>query len=98
MKIVSGETKFVNVSFVDEPELEDGFLRLDLIQTNPPKRSRGIGGALLAAVIGWGRDRGVARLTGDFKPDPFSKSADVERFYNHRGITITEDGNLEGRL
>lgn len=43
---------------------EDGALRLDSIQTNPSQRGSGIGGALLAAIIGWGRDRGAARITG----------------------------------
>lgn len=73
-------------------------LRLDLIQTNPPQRGRGIGGALLAAVIGWGRERGAVRLTGEFKPDLFSKPQDIERFYTKWGISVTADGNLEGKL
>lgn len=78
--------------------LEDDALRLDSIQANPPVRKRGIGGALLAAVIGWARERGATRLTGEFKPDPFSKPADVERFYAKRGISVTLDGNLDGKL
>ena len=79
--------------------LEDGAtLRLDSIQANPPVRGRGIGSALLAAVIGWGREQGATRLTGEFKPDPFSKPADVERFYANRSISVTSDGNLEGIL
>ena len=73
-------------------------LRLDLIQTNPPQRGRGIGGALLAAVIGWGRKRGAIQIIGEFKPDPFSKPEDVERFYAKRGISVTADGNIEGEL
>lgn len=79
--------------------LEDGAtLRLDSIQSNPPVRGRGIGSALLAAVIGWGRERGAVRLTGEFKPDPFSKPADVERFYANRGISVTPDGNMKATL
>lgn len=78
--------------------LEDDALRLDLIQTNPPLRGRGIGSALMAAVIGWGRERGAVRLTGEFKPDPFAKPEDVARFYAKRGISITVDGNLDGKL
>lgn len=75
--------------------LEDGALRLDSIQTNPPKRCRGIGSALLAAVIGWGRDGGATRLTGEFKPDPSVRISAVEKFYRERGISINEDGTLE---
>lgn len=78
--------------------LENDTLRLDCIQANPPVRKRGIGGALLAAVIGWGRERGAVRLTGEFKPDPFSKPEDVARFYAKRGISVTLDGNLDGKL
>lgn len=73
-------------------------LRLDLIQTNPPLRKHGIGSALLAAVISWGQKRGTVRLTGEFKPDSFAKPQDVERFYAKRGISITPDGNLGGKL
>lgn len=76
----------------------DHQLQLDLIQTNPPLRGQGIGGALLAAAIGWGKDRGAARITGEFKPDPFAKPEDVARFYAKRGISVTADGNLEGKL
>ena len=78
--------------------LEDEVLRLDSIQANPPVRKRGIGSALLAAVIGWGRERGAVRLTGEFKPDLFSKPQDIERFYTKWGISVTADGNLEGKL
>lgn len=78
--------------------LEDDALRLDSIQTNPPLRNRGIGNALIAAVIGWGQERGAARITGKFKPDPFSKPEDVGRFYAKHGISVTQDGNLEGKL
>lgn len=79
--------------------LVDGHqLRLDFIQTNPPLRKHGIGSALLAAVIGWGREQGAARLTGEFKPDPFARPEDVERFYQNRGISVTADGNLDGKL
>ena len=78
--------------------IEEDVLRLDSIQANPPVRGRGIGGALLAAVIGWGRENGATRVSGDFKPDPFSKSADVARFYTNRGISVTPDNNLDGKL
>lgn len=54
--------------------------------------------SLLAAVIGWGRERGAVRLTGEFKPDLFSKPQDIERFYTKWGISVTADGNLEGKL
>lgn len=79
--------------------LEDDALRLDLIQTNPPKRGHGIGAALLAAVIDWGKNRGAHRIAGGkFSPDPFAKPDDVRRFYAKRGISVTEEGNLEGNL
>ncbi len=79
--------------------LEDSdTLRLNSIQTNPPRRGLGIGSALLVAVIGWGRERGATCLAGEFKPDPFAKPADVERFYAKRGISVTADGNLDGKL
>ena len=78
--------------------LENDILRLDSIQANPPVRGRGIGGALLAAVIGWGREHGATRVSGDFKPDPFSRPEDVERFYQKHGISVTADGNLKGTL
>lgn len=77
--------------------LEGTNLRLDSIQTNPPLRKHGIGGALFDALVGWARGKGATHLAGgEFKPDPFSSPKDVERFYAKRGVSIASDGNLTG--
>lgn len=78
--------------------LVDETVRLDSIQANPPVRGQGIGSALLAAVLKWGREKGAKTIIGEFVPDPFSKPKDVEKFYNKFGIQIDENGNLRGDI
>ncbi len=89
----SGET--VGSAYV---ALDDRALRLDSIQAIPPRRGKGIGSALLAAALAWGRERGAVRISGEFRPDPFSRSADVEAFYAKHGIRVDIKGNLDGSV
>jgi len=71
---------------------------LDLIQTNLGEREKGIGGALLAAVIDWGRLQGVERLTGDFAPDCTINPAKLMGWYWKRGIEVDGNGKLVGEV
>lgn len=71
---------------------------MDSIQTNLGERGRGIGNALLVAVIGWGKSEGAKRLTGKFAPDCTVNPAKIVEWYRRRGIEIDDNGNLVGGI
>lgn len=71
---------------------------LDSIQTNLGERKRGIGSALLAAVIGWGKSQGARKLIGEFAPDCTTNPLDVMNWYRKRGIEVAGDGKLIGEV
>ena len=78
--------------------IDDDALRLDSIQAIPPRRGRGIGSALIMAVIAWGRERGASRISGEFRPDAFSTPEDVKAFYAKHGVGVDSEGNLVGNI
>lgn len=64
-------------------------LSIESIHTNPNQRGNGVGTKMLSTVVGWGRDKGARRITGEFLPDEkTAKREDVVQWYAKRGIVI----------
>lgn len=78
--------------------LIDDEVVLNSIQTNLGERGQGIGSALLAALISWGRSLGAKKLIGEFAPDCTVNPEEVAAWYRKRGIEIDDDGNLVGEI
>lgn len=71
---------------------------LDSIQTNLGERKRGVGDALLTAVISWGKSQGAKKLTGEFAPDCTVNPAEIIEWYKKRGIEVNEEDSLIGYI
>ena len=93
----NGNGKFLGSAIVAGRQ-GDQTANLDSIQTNYHDRGQGVGSTLLSAVIGYALEIGANILTGEFKPECTANPKEVRKFYEKRGFTIDEKGNLRKEL
>lgn len=72
----------------------DGQPHLEQLSVLPDRNGRGVGTALIEAVVGWARRRGGESLTlSTFRDVPFNGP-----FYERRGFVTVPDGELGERF
>lgn len=96
VKNQSGEVEGFGISSLTN----DNQLKVDTIQVIPGARKKGVGGAILGAIIGWGKAKGARKITGEFFPEYRGGKSEEElrEFYKKRGIHVDEKGNLIGKI